>query len=154
MKYVLSAQHTYDVEQNENIVEVKTTYFTPGVMWKTKVDYLYTVPKGNWSVMKFKRDEEVSYVDFMNTMLVETIDVLKKKISIILDDLIRTKPKDIVDGLSIIDPTFYPPDTNPRCRWQKEMLFDICRSSAYYVVQTCRNQRRLQDFFKFICGLM
>lgn len=154
MKYILSAVHTYDVEQDENIVEIETTYFIPGIMWKTKIDYLYTKPKGDWTKIYFKRCDEVSYVNFMNTMLIETMDVLKKKISVVLDDLITTHPKDIVDGLSIIDPTFYPPDTNPNCRWQKDMLSDICRSSAYYVVQTCRNPKRLRDFFKFISELL
>ena len=139
---------------NQKYIEIDTTQFNEGTMWTTKTEFIDSIPKGSWNYLEFTRENEVSFVNFLDVMVQETMDVIKIKIKLLLDETIEENAREIVNAIPKLDPTFIPPDTNPRCRWQNELLKDICHSSVYYVVATCRNQQRLKKFFKFISLLV
>lgn len=150
MKIVLKALYI----PNQDYIEVNTTDYNEGTMWTTKTEFIYSRPKGNWDYLEFSRENEVSLVNFLDVMVQETMDVIKMKVKLILDETVEDNAREIVNAIPKLDPTFIPPDTNPRCRWQNDLLKDICHSSVYYVVATCRNQKRLKKFFKFISLLV
>ena len=150
MPIVLKAQY---VDHNEPCIEVKTCDCLPGTLWGSKIEYVYGVPKGNWKNIEFTTEEKVSFVTFLDVMVDENIDVLKLKIKLLLDENIFENFREIVNALPIVDRTFIPPETNPRCYWQNQLLKDICQGSVYYVIRTCKNRKRLKKFFTFLLSL-
>lgn len=150
MPIVLKAQY---VDHVEPCIEIETSEYIPGTLWGSKWEYVYGFPKGNWEQLEFKKEEQVSFVKFLDVMVDENIDVLKLKIKLLLDENISDNSREIVNAIPIVDPTFIPPETNQRCYWQNQLLKDVCQGSVYYVIKTCKNRRRLKKFFTFLLSL-
>jgi hypothetical protein len=157
--FVTNAKVVYNVEDGSNTVEVTTDRFRPGTGWNSHTDFVYTTPKGDWTELKFMRRENVRYIDFLNTMVDKTLEVSRKMAHLsvrqVLDDYPVRYPGlvDLINYLPILDPTFVPPDFNLRCRWQRELLTNMCNQWLYMVISTCRNQVRLTSFWKQVSGL-
>lgn len=138
---------------HQSLIEINTTDYIPGNIWETKTEFVYSNPKGNWKYLEFTTEEQVSFVKFLDVMVEENTDVLKLKIKLLLDENIIDNSREIVNALPVVDPTFIPPETNPRCYWQNQLLKDICQGSVYYVIKTCKNRKRLKKFFTFLLSL-
>lgn len=149
MKIVLKALYI----SNQTHIEVNITEYIPGTLWETKTEFIHSSPKGNWNYLEFTNDEQVSFVKFLDLMVEENIEVLKLKIKLLLEENIQNNFREIVNALSMVDPTFIAPETNPRCHWQNQLLLDICNGSVYYVIATCKNRRRLKRFLNFMLSL-
>ena len=51
--FVLNAKNTFDVDANQNVVEVTTTRWLPGTGWNRHTDFIYTRALGDWNVLNF-----------------------------------------------------------------------------------------------------
>ena len=141
----------------EGLIKVSYTQKFPGNVVNSHVDYLDTIPIGNWTTIKFNDNEYMSYCDFLNTMVYRNVDVYRKmckmKLTSILEFLEPDKMKTrirIMNMTRILDPTFEPPMINLKCGWQKQLLNDMCNSTSFHILSVCRNTYRLERYFNIL----
>lgn len=122
-----------------------------------RVDYLYTHPIGYWSNINF--DLGQCYIDFLDNMVFQTIDVKRKITKLMLTELMDrvsysrkeyTILRKIMNASSILDPTFRSPYLNLGCRWQRDFIKTFCMVTLWGIISNCRNEGRL---FNFSCRL-
>ena len=151
MGYVLSATNIIDVDCGTQYIEIKTDRFQPGIGWHAHTDFLYTQPKGQWTELKFKRWEKVSYEDFIRSMVHKNLDVYRKIACTLASKVYYSHEKGntlfrLLGAIKIIDPSFEPPIINPKCRWQKELLDNLCTEWTRVVIGSCMNKYRLERY--------
>ena len=120
----------------------------PGTMTTLHSDFIDSYPLGSWQNLRFNRFDQVSYSDFLKTMVFNNTEVVRKIAYVAYRDLMSTEPSKytlewIMYKLRILDPTFDPPTINLNCAWQRDLLRDICTTSVPHVILTCRNHDRL-----------
>lgn len=150
--YVLNAKSSFDVEDNQNVVEITTDRWLPGTGWKKHTDFVYTRSNGDWTELNFNRNECVKYVDFLNTMVERNLDVCRK-IALICSEMVFNNHDwstylRLMNSLTLLDPTFEPPSINLKCRWQRELLESMCDEWTKTVILTCHNCVRLTNYSK------
>jgi hypothetical protein len=155
MGYVLSATKVIDVECGTQYIEVKTDRFQPGLGWNIHTDFLYTQPKGRWTELKFQRWEQVSYEDFLNSMVHKNLDVHRKIARLLADKIYETHEDEkilfrLMGAIKILDPSFEPPVINLKCTWQKELLNTMCTEWTKVVIGSCMNTHRLGKYSKIL----
>ena len=136
-------------------LSIKFTLFRyrAGTMLTDYSDYIISRPLGNWSNMIFEENDKVLFHSFLNTMVFKNNEVLRKMATLVHDQFMITSVKSdvwLVDQLCILDPTFQPGRFNLSAAWQRDLIRDICKNSAIYVIGTCRNNDRLHDYYKII----
>ncbi len=145
--WVSNAQYT-----NGHVVIDYTTW-APGTGYEYHVMELKTEPEGDWARIKFE-PHNVSLTHFLNVMVVKNLEVSRKIATISLEKRVQEfcdnneKLTKLMHAITILDDTFTPPIFNDNCRWQMELLYDIVNDTSYRVITTCRNQRRLDNYFK------
>ena len=116
--------------------------------WRYKYHFLYTKPVGNWITFEFDERDRMPYHKFLDTLVVNNIDVARKKCILCLDIANKQRRfQEIVYALEIVDPTFQACETNANCIWQNKVVKSISRTSAYDVVGTCYTESRLRRFY-------
>jgi hypothetical protein len=139
----------------EYCIEIKYKKFFPGTGYKFLIDFLYADPIGGWSELHFEDDDCCEYACFLETMVDKNIEVYKKLSKLYLDSVLEEHGRHrikLLNAISILDPTFIPPGVNTWCRWQREMMEEIIRSS-YHVIITCRNENNLRRYAKALKAL-
>jgi hypothetical protein len=130
---------------------VVVTYlkWNEGTCWKEHTEYLLTSPSGNWTRIEFAQDSATSYLDFLNAMVVKTIDIKRRIAKISLDHALESeKYTEIMNYITILDPTFDPPIFNQRARWQRELEKQIAKNTSLVVLSTCFNEKNLEKYSK------
>jgi len=159
MNTLVQAKHSISLLSNDSNVDcIEITYkkYIHGVGYRTKTDYVYTKPAGNWVELKFYNEDNVEYSNFLNTMVTKNLDVHRKLAKIELDRILDSPGMyriNLLNAICILDPTFIPPIINKRCRWQCDLLEDIVSKTSLYVISTSRNERRLERYFNALCSL-
>jgi hypothetical protein len=152
--YVVNAKSSWDVEADQNVVEITTDRWQPGIGWKKHTDFIYTRSCGNWTEIKFDRRECVKYANFLDTMVEKNIEVCRKiayvKTLLVLATGSDHDMKKISKCMTILDPTFKPPKINFKSRWQREFLEHMCNEWSIVLINTCRNHVRLLNYSRKI----
>jgi len=131
-------------------VEIDHVKFQPGAGWITKKDYIDTCPLGDWTDIRFDEADEVSYADFLRTMVFQNVEVWKKMATMALEAYRDAEPIDkafAVACIELLDPTFEAPTININCRWQCELMDHMLTKCAVHVISTSRSRYRLKKFF-------
>ena len=148
--FVLKAISSWDVEAEQNVVEVTIDRWRPGTGWQKHTDFLYTKANGNWTEIKFHRSECVKYEKFLDSMVEKNLEVCRKiahvKTTLVIDSGRFSDMRKVVDAVSVLDPTFTPPIINLKCRWQRELLESLCNEWTRMVISTCYNCVRLGNY--------
>jgi hypothetical protein len=127
--------------------------YQPGTMLSEYNEYIKTRPLGNWSNILFNENDKVLFHSFLNTMVFRNNEVLRKMAFLVHDQFLTDSAESdvwLVDQLRIIDPTFQPGRFNLAAAWQRDLVRDICTTSAIYVIGTCRNNNRLYSYYRAI----
>jgi hypothetical protein len=152
--FVLNAKNSFDVDANQNVVEITTTRWRTGTGWCTHTDFLYTRAQGNWNEIQFNKNDAVKYVDFLNTMVEKNVEVARKMAQIssyaVIDYGSWSDSVRLMNSLTVLDPTFVPPVINLNCRWQRELLETLTKEWTQMVISTCRNINNLTKYTKEI----
>lgn len=152
--WVINAKSSYDVECEQDVVEITTGRWRDGTGWVKHTDFIYTRSNGDWTELNFRRSECVGYVNFLNTMVQKNVEVLRKIALILTETVINdgnwsTYVK-LMNSLTILDPTFETPSINLKCRWQRELLETMCTEWTTMVISICYNPIRLGRYAKEI----
>ena len=140
---------TYTVD---SYVDITYTKWSPGTGYTSHDITVETWPEGNWTHLEF--DFSTSLIHFLNVMVNKTIDVSRKIAELSNENLAEKyqdnneKLNELMNAISILDPTFSPPVLNMNCRWQMELLYDIVINTSYRVIVTCKNKKNLDTYFK------
>jgi hypothetical protein len=154
---IIKAKYVYDVDSplSADCIEITRAKFTPGIGYQNKMDYIYSAPRGDWTEIKFRPNENVSYSNFLNTMVFKNLEVSRKLAKLELERVLDLNVYDInlLNAIRILDPTFIPPVINTKCQWQNDLLTDIITKSSICVISTCRNRYRLERYFNALRAL-
>jgi len=129
---------------NDNCVALYYRMDIPGEYGCYKTDWINTQPAGDWNVINFF--EPVPVHKFLDTMVVRNVEVLRKMCVFLLKKL-EFNPGRFMYLVPILDPTFYPPQININCRWQKEFSNSLVSNHLFVVIETCRNAARLEMLY-------
>ena len=116
---------------------------------KKKTDYIYSTPKGDWFEIVFTHGDDMSYVDFLNIMVVKNLDVARK-LALLAHERVVDHPEhhiQMMNAIRIMDKTFWPPTINIKCRWQKEFMYELVNNFSVCVIATGRNMWSLNRYF-------
>lgn len=139
MAYVLRAHHTYDVETNENMVEVTAI----GMEYGHKTDFMYTTPRGDWRELTFHHLEFMDYADFLRVMVHRTPDVEKKIATIELLRFADTYSIRAMNCLRLLDPTFRSPYVNIKNGHHMDLVNHINTVVAPKILDECMDTTRI-----------
>lgn len=132
-------------------VEIKYKKYVEGQGYIIIPTIFETTTVGGWSDIKSKKNT-YRYDDFLDMMIEKTLTVRRHLADIELDNVlcenynIRSLIR-IMNAIKIIDPTFLPPIINRKCTWQKKFIRELCTTTFPSVIQTCRNDKRLDNLF-------
>ncbi len=146
--WVTRASYDYVI----NCVTIEYSTWAPGTNYTTHSMSLQTWPEGDWTDIKF--DGYTPLTHFLNVMVHKTLEVSRKIAELSLDACVERyqdnneKLTKLMHAITLLDDTFTPPILNDNCRWQMEFLYDIVVDTSYNVIVTCRNQKRLDNYFK------
>ena len=152
--FVREALYTYNVDQGTHMIEIVNERWYPGIGNKTKRDYIYGTPNGNWNHIMFGPGE-TTYESFMDSMVKKDVDTLRKMCRLVLENHTiynpsqRTKIR-LMNAIKILDPTFEPPIINRKCGWQNELMEQIVNTYSNVVISTCINMPRLERYFNIV----
>ena len=144
----------YDEQNNQ--VQIRYVVNHVGMVQNKRTDYLDTEPKGNWKSISFTPSDSVTYSEFLNTMVHQSVDVARKMNIVELERILEKDTCDailqceLMATMCILDPTFKPPIINISCRWQRDMVYDIVSTHFRVVILTCRNITNLIQLFKIL----
>lgn len=134
---------------DRDYVVVTYTKFIEGLGWKDHIEYLLTTPSGNWTRLEFDSHSTTTYLDFLNAMVVKTIDIKRKIAKISLDHALESgRYTEILNSITLLDPTFEPPVFNQRARWQRELEKSLATNTSLVVISTCYNEINLERYSK------
>ena len=143
------------VINNGRTIKIDYRTYRPGTMNEYKTDFLDAVPFGNWTSIQFYRCESVPYHKFLETMVRKNNKVLIKMAGLVHDAFLSdacgsARMEWLLYKLCILDKTFEPGRFNLKCGWQRDLLKDICTTSAVYVIRTCHNNDSLFRYYRTI----
>ena len=123
------------------------------IQYGRHTDFIYTEPIGRWTRLDFDGDK-CDYVSFLGCMVYKNVDVHRKMATLLLDDLLgrHTDRIQLLNAMSILDPTFTPPWINVHCTWQQELM-ETTVNKTYQVIKTCYNQKRLARYVSVLQSL-
>ena len=136
------------------VIETDYVKYIPGYGYEHFTDTFDSKPLGLWHEIRPISDSLV-YEQFLNTMIEKTTEIRRKMVLVALENilcenkniwsLIRT-----MNTLKILDPTFIPPIVNTRCAWQKRLIMVMCKETMPEVIESCKNDYRLEKVFKIL----
>jgi hypothetical protein len=131
-------QKVIRAEAYENFV---TIMHQPG-----HIDFLHTSPVGGWNVLNFEGDE-CDYVSFLETMVFKNIEVFKKIATLRTNRILSRKGNriEVLEAMSVLDPTFVPPEINSNCKWQMNMVEDMVKH-VYAIITTSYSEYKLKQY--------
>ena len=126
------------------ITYVNRQDYSRSVFENEHTDFLYTEPIGGWNVLRFDGDD-CDYISFLETMVFKNIEVYRKIAVLITRRLLQKKRSrvKVLEAMSVLDPTFVPPEINTNCRWQMEML-DGMIPHVYTIISTSYSSTKLK----------
>ena len=145
--YVLSAKYAYD---SCPCITIEYTKFLTGSGYVKITDFIYSIPLGNWTELKFSKNNRVDYIDFLKTMVFRNLDTQRRlaRLALTRFDYAPSYFKlKALNAISILDKTFYGPVINLKCQWQRELLDFMTDQTSIHVISTCRNMDRLERYF-------
>lgn len=143
-------------ERNDDCMRIQYSVKIPGIGVSNHIDYLSTRPRGDWSQLFFKREDQMSYPDFLNTMVEKNVEVCRKMAKLQLDTVLKDNVNNyrlyirLMKIIRILDPSFEPPILNMKCGWQKQLLREICSGTTFHVIGVCQNCHRLTRYFNVL----
>jgi len=147
--FVNQCYQIYDIDKMCPITEIHYSKYIDGVGYEDKIDTFMTKTTCEFIYGK----GSARYDRFLDTMVVKTIETVRKMALIALDNalcenrnihsLIR-----IMNSIKILDPTFSPPIINKTCSWQKKLVKEICKDILPDVIETSTNQLTLDRLFR------
>lgn len=158
--FVVEAKYEHDVDNRLDCVKITCLRFVPGTMYNTHTHYVYTSPKGNWKHLEFTLEDDVKLYDFMKAMVKPNLDTARLIAREYHTEVLHTCHGDydvvnsLVQHIRIVDPTFYPPQINPRARWQRDILDLIASETCVGVINTCTNEKRLTKYSDAMLGML
>lgn len=142
--YIVRAKRVYDIEDGSSHVEVVLRKYQPGIQWEIYTEEIYSEPKGTWTELIFTPNDQVDYVDFLNTMVHKNLTVARK---IAMEASMRCEPSiRMMKCIRILDDTFTPPDINEKARWQRELVECLCIDWTRTVIASCKSIERLTRY--------
>lgn len=152
--YVKEARAFISDATNIPRVEVKYSRYREGEGYINEATCFDTIPIGSWKEIQFAHGS-TSFEEFLETMVVNTIDVVRYAALIVLEDSMCENENvhsiiRIVNSIKIIDPTFTPPRINKRCVWQINYLKTFCEVTFPLVIRTCENRTRVEKLFNVL----
>jgi len=153
MAYICHAIYSFDVTNQQDVIEIEYTKFIPGLGWKTHTDFIDTYPEGDWTSLTFPEHSLLKYVDFLNTMVHKNLEVARKIAKLSLDNISTKNPRKlirIVNAIKILDTTFIPPIFNIECSWQVELIEHMALTTSYRIIATCKNKKRLDTYSRVV----
>lgn len=147
--FVKQCHQLYHIDKKCTITEIHYSKYIEGIGYEDKIDTFNTKTHCEFDY----GSGSVRYERFLDTMVVKTIETVRKMVLIALDNalcenrnihsLIR-----IMNSIKILDPTFIPPVINKACSWQKKLVKEICMDILPSVIQTSTNQVSLDRLFR------
>ena len=147
--FVKQCQQLYHIDKKCTVTEIHYSKYVEGIGYEDKIDTFNTKTKCEFNY----GSGCVRYERFLDTMVVKTIETVRKMVLIALDNalcenrnihsLIR-----IMNSIKILDPTFIPPIINKKRSWQKKLVKEICMDILPSVIQTSTNQVSLDRLFR------
>lgn len=139
---LLEAISFNDVEQSRDCIQLTYLQDVPGTYNMYTTDWVYTKPCGDWTNIKFSKEENVSVENFLKTMCEQNDECVRH----LCDMYIRTTGLSYKHMylVSVLDPTFEPPRINCSARWQRELGDEIVNKFLKLVLMTCRNTGRMK----------
>ena len=112
---------------------------------------------GEWYNLLFK-PEQLKLYKFLDTMVVPNVETRRLQSLKVVDEILMYDQDidvkvDLMNAVTILDPTFTPPTINERCGWQNEFVDTFNSNWGKYILQTCRNERRIKEYFKYVKSL-
>ncbi len=153
MAFITKASYSYDVNSENDIVEIEYTKYVHGSGWKTHKDWLYTFPEGDWNKLDFGEASSVRYVDFLNSMVFKNLEVHRKIATLSLNSVSKRSPRKLLrlmNAIRILDPTFKPPEINTYCAWQMKLLKHIADTVSHDIISNCENLKRLDKYSRVV----
>lgn len=129
---------------------------SPGRPHQPHTDFIHSVPTGSWSRMQFDRWEDMSYSLFLSALVRKNLEVYRRMARLVHDEFMNKHEKNfmrldwLARQLTTLDPTFKIGDFNLNCRWQRDLLRDICITHTVGVIATCNNTSRLVAYFNAV----
>ena len=134
-------------------VEVHYVVTHVGLVQNKRTDFFDTKPNGDWKTINFQPDKAPLYSEFLNTMVLRTVEVVRKMNLVELDSLLEAGQNntilqcELMANIRVLDSTFDPPVINVSCRWQRELVYDIVSTHFRVVISTCKNLTNLFYLF-------
>ena len=135
--FVKQCHQLYHVDEKCTVTEIHYSKYTDGIGYEDKIDSFTTKTNCEFNYGM----GSARYERFLDTMVVKTIETVRKMVLIALDNalcenrnihsLIR-----IMNSIKILDPTFLPPIINKTCSWQKKLVKEICKDILPEVIET------------------
>jgi|TARA_X000000368_G_scaffold132869_2_gene104227 hypothetical protein len=154
--FIKSAKQFINVENNEIEIEIKYDKYLEGFGYETFVDHFNTNLIGSNNIYTMHNNgKSIRYEQFLNTMVNNTTETLRKSVSIQLENVLFENRNifsliRIMNSVKILDRTFIPPLINPVCSWQKRMVKEFCLTTFPDIIKTSTNNNRLQKLFRVL----
>ena len=147
MEFIDSAYHVFNIESGESIVEICVG---------NRKDFVYTTPKGDWTHIKFTKEDRVKYADFLRTMVELNLDVARKIANAERDFMAGAqlyKARRGMNCLKIIDPSFESPTISLQSQWHNDVLWYINNIAARRAIDECDDINRLMRYANILRSL-
>tara|TARA_B100001564_G_scaffold324756_1_gene305799 strand:+ start:11906 stop:12397 length:492 start_codon:yes stop_codon:yes gene_type:complete len=138
-------------EEGVPCIEVKYSKYIEGEGYVELPMLLETTPVNGWE--KFKSPKQsLRYDDFLSSMVEKNV-IVRRTMARVALDAVLCENNDInslirvANSIKIIDTTFVPPFINKQCKWQRDLVYEICLYTFPRVIDTCKNVRRLDNLF-------
>ena len=154
MTSFIKEANAFTNEEGVSCIEIKYSKYIEGEGYVVLPMLLETTPIEGWE--KFKSPKQsLRYDDFLSSMVEKNIMVRRTMAKIALDavlcenndinSLIR-----IANSIKVIDTTFVPPFINKRCKWQRDLIYEMCLYTFPLIIDGCKNERRLDNLFSVL----
>lgn len=147
--FVKQCYQLYHIDEKCTVTEIHYSKYTDGIGYEDKIDSFKTKTNCEFNYGM----GSVRYERFLDTMVVKTIETVRKMVLIALDNALCENKNihsliRIMNSIKILDPTFLPPIINKTCSWQKKLVKEICSDILPNVIETSTNQVTLDRLFR------
>ena len=114
--FVKQCHQLYHIDKKCTITEIHYSKYIEGIGYEDKIDTFDTKTHCEFNY----GSGSVRYERFLDTMVVKTIETMRKMVLIALDNALCENRKihsliRIMNSIKILDPTFIPPVINKAC---------------------------------------
>ena len=154
--FVRSAKELFNIENNQNEIEIKYDRYLEGFGFEKFKDHFATSLLGSSGIYSVPNNKKsIRYEQFLDTMVHKTTETIRKSVLVQLETVMVENKNiysliRIMNAVKIIDPTFIPPLINVTCSWQKRMVKEFCLTTFPNIIETTTNSFRLQRLFRVL----